>query len=94
MTTCKLHAQAYSNSLKRMEQLANAMLDRMPQVFYTKKDPTTERHVKPGTFWANPYSVSQLKEKEGDKDGGQHDSGKSDTGNKSSTSTTNTETAH
>lgn len=88
-----LHNQLQVSSLKRMEQLANAMLDRMPQVFYSKKDPTTERHVKPGAIWANPYSASQLKEKEGDKDGGQHDSGKPDTGNKSNTPT-NTETAH
>lgn len=70
-----LHAQAYSNSLKRMEQLANAVLDRMPQVFYTKKDPTAEHHVKPGAFWANPYSVSELKQKGSDKNGGQGNTG-------------------
>ena len=70
-----LHAQAYSNSLKRMEQLANAVLDRMPQVFYTKKDPTAEHHVKPGAFWANPYSVSELKKKGSDKNGGQGNTG-------------------
>ena len=96
-----LHNQLQVSSLKRMEQLANAMLDRMPQVFYSKKDPTTERHVKPGAIWANPYSASQLKEKEGEKNGGQHDSGtskpsgnESSSGGKPSTSSTNTETAH
>lgn len=90
-----LHNQLQVSSLKRMEQLANAMLDRMPQVFYTKKDPTTEQRVKPGAIWANPYSASQLKEKEGEKNGGQHDSGnESSSGGKPNTSTTNTETAH
>ena len=97
-----LHAQTYSSDLKRMEQLANAMLDRMPQVFYTKKDPTTDQRIKPGAIWANPYSVSQLKEKEGGKDDGKHSSGtnksstddKSSSGGKPSTSSTNTEATH
>lgn len=93
-----LHAQAYSDSLKRIEQMANAMLDRMPEVYYTKKDPSSDRSIKPGAMWANPYSLSQLKEKEGGNSDGQHDSGttsgtdKSDTSGKSS-STTNPSTA-
>ena len=70
-----LHAQTYSSDLKRMEQLANAMLDRMPEVYYTKKDPTSGRTVKPGAIWANPYSSKELKEKGGDNNGGKHDSG-------------------
>ena len=87
-----LHAQAYSNSLKRMEQLAHAVLDRMAQVFYTKKDPTTEHHVKPGAFWANPYSVSELKQKGSDKNGGQGNTGadKPGTGQGSGSSSTDT----
>lgn len=90
-----LHAQAYSTSLKRMEQLANAMLDRMPEVYYTKKDPSTDRAIKPGAMWANPYSINQLKEKEGGSGGrnnGTTSSGKPGTGNQSS-STTNSSTA-
>lgn len=80
-----LHNQLQVSSLKRMEQLANAMLDRMPQVFYTKKDPTTEQRVKPGAIWANPYTTSELKE--GDKDGGQYNSGTTnDSGTTSDTS--------
>lgn len=70
-----LHAQTYSSDLKRMEQLANAMLDRMPEVYYTKKDPTSGHTVKPGAIWANPYSSKELKEKGGDNNGGKHDSG-------------------
>lgn len=96
-----LRVQNYNNNLKRVEQLANAMLDRMPQVFYTKKDPTTDQRIKPGALWANPYSMSQLQEKEGDKDDGQHNSGtskpsgnESSSGGKPSTSSTNTEAIH
>lgn len=70
-----LHAQTYSSDLKQMEQLANAMLDRMPEVYYTKKDPTSGHTVKPGAIWANPYSSKELKEKGGDNNGGKHDSG-------------------
>lgn len=77
-----LHNQLQVSSLKRMEQLANAMLDRMPQVFYTKKDPTTAQTVKKGAIWANPYTTSELKE--GENNGGQHDPGKSDAGDNKS----------
>ena len=93
-----LHNQLQVSSLKRMEQLANAMLDRMPQVFYSKKDPTADQRIKPGAIWANPYSMSQLKEKEGDKDGEQHNSGTTNDTSKPSTgsqsgSSTNPSTA-
>ena len=77
-----LHSQLQASSLKRMEQLANAMLDRMPQVFYTKKDPSTAQTVKKGAIWANPYTTSELKE--GENNGGQHDPGKSDAGDNKS----------
>ena len=87
-----LHAKAYSASLKRMEQLANAMLDRMPQVYYTKQDPSSNQHIKQGAIWANPYSSKELKEKEGDKDGGQHNTGsdKPNSGDKSGSSDSST----
>lgn len=94
-----LHAQTYSSDLKRMEQLANAMLDRMPEVYYTKKDPTSGHTVKPGAIWANPYSSKELKEKGGDNNGGKHDSGATNNTSKPSTggqsgSTTSPPSAH
>lgn len=86
-----LRVQNYNNDLKRLEQLENAMLDRMPEIYYTKKDPTGDRTVKPGAMWANPYSSKQMREKEGDNNGGKHDSnttnnsGATDNANKSNT---------
>ena len=91
-----LHARTYSAGLKRMEQLANAMLDRMPQVIYTKEDPSATQKMKKGALWANPYTIDQMKEGETKNDGKHNsgtDSGKSGTGGKSS-STTDPPAAH
>lgn len=91
-----LHARTYSADLKRMEQLANAMLDRMPQVIYTKEDPSATQTMKKGALWANPYTIDQMKEGETKNDGKHNsgtDSGKSGTGGKSS-STTDPPAAH
>lgn len=91
-----LHARTYSADLKRMEQLANAMLDRMPQVIYTKEDPSATQTMKKGALWANPYTIDQMKEGETKNDGKHNsgtDSGKSGTGGKPS-STTDPPAAH
>lgn len=50
-----LHSRsANSVELKRIEQLANAALDRMPQVFYGQHDPSAEQKVKNGAIWIKP----------------------------------------
>lgn len=65
-----LHAQTYNTTLNRIEQLANAALDRMPQVFYSKSDPSANQNIKKGAIWANPYSTVLLdKEDGGDNNG-------------------------
>lgn len=64
-----LHAQTVNADLRRIEQLANAALDRMPQIFYSKEEPSNTQTLKRGAIWANPYSVNDMKE--GDKNGGQ-----------------------
>ena len=79
-----LHAQTYSSDLKRMEQLANAMLDRMPEVYYTKKDPSVNQNIKKGAIWANPYSTVLL-DKE---DGGDNNGRTNVSGGQSNTETT------
>ena len=66
-----LHSRsANSIELKRIEQLANAALDRMPQVIYSKSDPSANQNIKKGAIWANPYSTVLLdKEDGGDNNG-------------------------
>ena len=49
-----LHARTINADLKRIEQLANAALDRMPQVFYGQHDPSAEQKVKNGAIWIKP----------------------------------------
>ncbi|MCM1235147.1 MAG: phage tail protein [Ruminococcus flavefaciens] len=50
-----LHARtAMSSDLRRIEQLANAALDRMPQVFYANQDPSANQAVKNGAIWVKP----------------------------------------
>ena len=50
-----LHSRsANSVELKRIEQLANAALDRMPQVFYSNQDPSANQAVKNGAIWIKP----------------------------------------
>ncbi|MCD7121306.1 phage tail protein [Limosilactobacillus albertensis] len=46
-----LHSQT---SLSKLEQLANAMFDRMPQVFYGQHDPSANQAVKNGAIWVKP----------------------------------------
>ncbi len=89
-----LRVQNTNNSLKRIEQMANAMLDRMPEIYYTKKDPTADRSIKPGAMWANPYSTDQMKEKGGENDAGKHNSGTTNNSGNKSGSTTNTTGTH
>ena len=50
-----LHSRsANSVELKRIEQLANAALYRMPQVFYSNEDPSANQAVKNGAIWIKP----------------------------------------
>lgn len=53
-----LHSQTTDPQLQRIEQLANAALDRMPQVFYTNQDPTMTADVKNGAIWIKPLNNS------------------------------------
>ncbi len=46
-----LHSQT---SLTKLEQLANAMFDRIPQVFYGQHDPSANQAVKNGAIWVKP----------------------------------------
>lgn len=46
-----LHSQT---SLTKLEQLANAMFDRMPQIFYGQHDPSANQAVKNGAIWVKP----------------------------------------
>lgn len=55
-----LHAKnTTSSELKRIEQLANAALDRMPQVFYSNEDPSANQVVKNGAIWTKPISFNE-----------------------------------
>lgn len=50
-----LHARLNNDSyLHRIEQLANATLDRMPQVFYSNQDPSANQTVRNGAIWIKP----------------------------------------
>jgi cell wall-associated NlpC family hydrolase len=49
-----LHANNRAAELARLEQLANQMFDRMPQVFYGQHDPSAEQKVKNGAIWVKP----------------------------------------
>ena len=53
-----LHAQTAYNA-KSIEQLVNAALDRIPQVFYSREDPSANQAVKNGAIWSRPYVVDQ-----------------------------------
>lgn len=46
-----LHANNFNMNLQSVESLVNAALDRMPQVFYGKKDPTIDHVVHNGAIW-------------------------------------------
>ena len=49
-----LHAQTVNADLHRIEQLANAALDRMPQIFYSNQDPSQNQTVHNGAIWIKP----------------------------------------
>ncbi|HJG17647.1 phage tail protein, partial [Limosilactobacillus vaginalis] len=70
-----LHARTAMNSdLRRIEQLANAALDRMPQVFYTTEDPSANQTTRNGAIWINPIHSEEVNHNGGSTD-------KSDSGN-------------
>lgn len=54
-----LHSRsANSVELKRIEQLANAALDRMPQVFYSNQDPSANQKIRNGAIWIKPIEYN------------------------------------
>lgn len=60
-----LHSQT---SLTKLEQLANAMLDRIPQVFYGQHDPSANQAVKNGAIWVKPIIDQTTSSNKTDKD--------------------------
>lgn len=60
-----LHSQT---SLTKLEQLANAMLDRIPQVFYGQHDPSANQAVKNGAIWVKPIIDQTTSSNDTDKD--------------------------
>lgn len=75
-----LHAQTAYNA-KSIEQLVNAALDRIPQIFYSREDPSANQSIKTGAIWAKPI---QRQEEGGEIDDGSGQShGTSNTGSQS-----------
>lgn len=64
-----LHANSRVAEPSRLEQLANQMFDRMPQVFYSTEDPTAKQTIKTGAIWAKP--IPRQQEEGGETNGGQ-----------------------
>lgn len=60
-----LHSQT---SLTKLEQLANAMFDRIPQVFYGQHDPSANQAVKNGAIWVKPIIDQTASSNKTDKD--------------------------
>lgn len=60
-----LHSQT---SLTKLEQLANAMFDRMPQIFYGQHDPSANQAVKNGAIWVKPIIDQTTSSNNADKD--------------------------
>ena len=60
-----LHSQT---SLTKLEQLANAMFDRIPQVFYGQHDPSANQAVKNGAIWVKPIIDQTTSSNKTDKD--------------------------
>ena len=60
-----LHSQT---SLNKLEQLANAMFDRIPQVFYGQHDPSANQAVKNGAIWVKPIIDQTTSSNNTDKD--------------------------
>ncbi|WP_304974511.1 phage tail protein [uncultured Limosilactobacillus sp.] len=60
-----LHSQT---SLTKLEQLANAMFDRIPQVFYGQHDPSANQAVKNGAIWVKPIVNQTTSSNNTDKD--------------------------
>ena len=63
-----LHAGTLDANLKRIEQLANAALDRMPQVFYGNQDPSANQKVRNGAIWIKPIVDQTTSSNNADKD--------------------------
>ena len=64
-----LHARTAMNSdLRRIEQLANAALDRMPQVFFTTEDPSANQTTRNGAIWINPIHSEEVNHNGGSDD--------------------------
>lgn len=62
-----LHAQTAYNA-KSIEQLVNTALDRMPQVFYSREDPSANQAVKNGAIWVKPIVDQTASSNNTDKD--------------------------
>ncbi len=60
-----LHSQT---SLTKLEQLANAMFDRVPQVFYGQRDPSASQTVKNGAIWVKPIIDKTISSNDTNKD--------------------------
>lgn len=60
-----LHSQT---SLTKLEQLADAMFDRIPQVFYGQHDPSANQAVKNGAIWVKPIVDQTTSSNKADKD--------------------------
>lgn len=60
-----LHSQT---SLTKLEQLADAMFDRMPQIFYGQHDPSANQAVKNGAIWVKPIIDQTVSSNKTDKD--------------------------
>lgn len=63
-----LHAGTLDANLRRVEQLANAALDRMPQVFYSNQDPSANQKVRNGAIWIKPIVDQTTSSNNADKD--------------------------
>lgn len=53
-----LHANNRAAELSRLEQLANQMFDRMPQVFYSNQDPSANQKIRNGAIWIKPIEYN------------------------------------
>lgn len=62
-----LHTQTAYNA-RSIEQLVNTALDRMPQVFYSREDPSANQVVKNGAIWVKPIVDQTTSSNNTDKD--------------------------
>lgn len=66
-----LHANTTSYINSRLEKLANQMFDRMPEIYYSKSDPSATQQVSNGAIWVRPVEddVTNDEEKGSDSNG-------------------------